>query len=59
MMVKSANDGLPQAKDGKMIVNDGEMLGNDGEMIIWSYIHFTIIDYYTIINEHLTIFSLK
>ena len=43
MMVKWANDGLPQANDGKMLVNDGEMLVNDGEMSVW-YTHFTIID---------------
>ena len=36
------------------------MLVNDGEMSIWSYTHFTIIDYhFTIINEHITIISLK
>ena len=34
MMVKWANDGLPQANDGKMLVNDGEMLVNDGEISV-------------------------
>ena len=43
MMVRWANDGLPQANDGKMLVNDGEMLVNDGEMSVW-FTHFTIID---------------
>ena len=36
MMVKWANDGLPQANDGKMLINDGEMS-------VW-YTHFSIID---------------
>ena len=59
MMFKWANDGLLQAYDGKMVVNGGEMLVNNGEMLvndvemsIWSYVHFTI-------NEHFTIISLK
>jgi len=58
MMVKWANDGLPQANASKMLVNDGEMLVNDGEILgidnemsIWSYTHFTIINkLFTIIN---------
>ena len=34
-----------------MLVNDGEMLVNDGDMSIWSYTHFTTIDWnLTIIN---------
>ena len=53
MMVEWANDGLLQANDGEMFVNDGEMLVNDCVMSKWLYTHFTII------VEHLTIFSLK
>ena len=55
MMVKWANGGLLQANDGKMLVNDGEMLVNDGEISIWSYTHFTIINFY----KPFTIISLK
>ena len=63
MMVNWANDSLLQANDDKMLVNDGEMQVNDGEMSVWSYMdsfnHNWHDEHFTIINEHLTIISLK